>query len=75
MLINLNYGYIGYLIGEERMDEVESYVEKTERLIDEILKQRPAEATVLAYKGALFRFKIRISNFKHFFWQKKHQAR
>ncbi|WP_299314026.1 hypothetical protein [uncultured Aquimarina sp.] len=63
-LISYYYGYTAWLIGAEKHDTAEDYIEKSEKIIDKLLDKSPENATLLAYKGAYIAFTIGISNFK-----------
>lgn len=63
-LISYYYGYTAWLIGAEKYDTAELYIEKSENLIDELLEGSPEDATLLAYKGSFIAFTIGISNLK-----------
>lgn len=63
-LISYYYGYTAWLIGAEKYDTAEKYIEKSEELIDELLEKSPKNATLLAYKGAYIAFTIGISSLK-----------
>jgi len=63
-LISYYYGYSGYLIGTKKTETAEKYIDKAEKLINDVLKKSPANATALAYKGSFTGFRIGISKFK-----------
>ncbi|KAA1246109.1 M48 family metallopeptidase [Aquimarina sp. RZ0] len=63
-LISYYYGYTAWLIGAEKYDTAEEYIDKSEKIIDKLLDESPENATLLAYKGAYIAFTIGISNFK-----------
>lgn len=63
-LISYYYGYTGYLIGTKKTDTAERYIDKAEKLINEVLRKSPANATAFAYKGSFTGFRIGISKFK-----------
>ncbi|WP_299438345.1 M48 family metallopeptidase [uncultured Aquimarina sp.] len=63
-LISYYYGYTAWLIGAEKHDTAEEYIDKSEEIIDKLLEKSPENATLLAYKGAYIAFTIGISNFK-----------
>lgn len=63
-LISYYYGYTAWLIGAEKFDAAEVYIDKAEKIIDELLIESPKNATLLAYKGAYIAFTIGISNLK-----------
>lgn len=63
-LISYYYGYTAWLIGAERFDLAEVYINKSEKIIEVLLKESPDNPTLLAYKGSYIAFTIGISNFK-----------
>jgi tetratricopeptide (TPR) repeat protein len=63
-LINLYYGYTAWLVGKENDDLAETYIEKSEDILDEVLEIDPDNSTAMAYKGAFVAFEIGISNYK-----------
>lgn len=63
-LISYYYGYTAWLIGAEKYDTAEVYIDKSAKIIDELLKESPKNATLLALKGAYIAFTIGISNLK-----------
>ncbi|WP_238934747.1 tetratricopeptide repeat protein [Aurantibacter crassamenti] len=63
-LLSYYYGYTAWLIGAEKNDTAEDYIEKSEKIIDALLEESPENATLLAYKGAYIAFTIGISNLK-----------
>lgn len=63
-LISYYYGYTAWLIGAEKFDTAEEYIDKSEVIIEKLLGKSPKNATLMAYKGAYIAFTIGISNFK-----------
>jgi len=63
-LISYYYGYTAWLIGAEKYDTAEEYIDKSEEIIDKLLDESPENATLLAYKGAYIAFTIGISSLK-----------
>jgi len=63
-LINYYYGYIGYLIKKKQFETAENYINKGEKLIDQLLKTSPKNATIYSYKGSFIGYRITISKFK-----------
>jgi len=63
-LINYYYGYIGYLISKKELKKAESLVIKGEKIINEVLKSYPKNATAYSYKGSFIGYRISISKFK-----------
>ena len=63
-LISYYYGYTAWLIGAEKFDTAEEYIEKSEKIIDKLLDGSPENPTLLAYKGAYIAFTIGISSYK-----------
>jgi len=63
-LISYYYGYTAWLIGAEKYDTAEEYIDKSEVIIDRLLEESPENATLQAYKGAYIAFTIGISKLK-----------
>ena len=63
-LISYYYGYTAWLIGAEKYNTAEEYIDKSEMVIDKLLEESPENATLQAYKGAFIAFSIGISKFK-----------
>ncbi|MEO9893273.1 tetratricopeptide repeat protein [Aurantibacter sp.] len=63
-LLSYYYGYTAWLIGAEKHDTAEVYIDKSEAIIDRLLEDAPEDATLQAYKGAYIAFTIGISNLK-----------
>ena len=63
-LVSYYYGYTAWLIAAEKYDPAEEYIDKAEKIIDELLDKSPENPTLLAYKGAYIGFTIGISNLK-----------
>jgi tetratricopeptide (TPR) repeat protein len=66
-LINYYYGYIGYLIGKKQFAPAEKYIEKGEKLINQVLRVSPKNATAYSFKGSFVGFKIGIDKCKAIF--------
>lgn len=63
-LVSYYYGYTAWLVGAEKFETAEVYIDKSEKIIDKLLIESPENATLLAYKGAYIAFTIGISNLK-----------
>ncbi|WP_175416194.1 tetratricopeptide repeat protein [Aggregatimonas sangjinii] len=63
-LISYYYGYTAWLIGAEKNDTAELYIDKSEKIIDELLETSPEDPTLLAFKGSFIAFTIGITNLK-----------
>ena len=63
-LVNLYYGYTAWLVSIESEDLAETYIEKSEVILDQVLATDPANSTAMAYKGAFVAFEIGLSNYK-----------
>lgn len=63
-LISYYYGYIGFLLGTKKYETAQKYMTKGEKMIDELLKTNPKNATLYAFKGSFIGFRIGISHFK-----------
>jgi len=66
-LINYYYGYIGWLIGQKKFSPAEKLIPKGEKLINEVLKVSPKNATAYSFKGSFLGFKIGIDKCKAIF--------
>jgi len=66
-LINYYYGYIGWLIGQKKFQPAEKLIPKGEKLINEVLKVSPKNATAYSFKGSFLGFKIGIDKCKALF--------
>lgn len=66
-LINYYYGYTGWLIRMEDDDLADKSIDKTNELIDRVLKKSPNDATAWAYKGALAGMEIGLHPYKAMF--------
>lgn len=63
-LINYYYGLIAYLIGQKEYQKAEKYIPKGHKLIDEVLKASPNNATAYAFKGSFIGFEGAIHKYK-----------
>lgn len=63
-LLNYYYGYTAYLIGNDKSKQANVYIEKGEKLADELLKEYPENAAANAYKGSFISFKIALNKLK-----------
>jgi tetratricopeptide (TPR) repeat protein len=58
------YGYIGHLIGKKQYETAELELTHAEKLLNEVLRVAPGNATAYAYKGSFVGFHIAISKLK-----------
>lgn len=58
------YGLIGYLLGLDKDDEAEKYLDKAKQHIERLLELAPRKSAYLCMKGALTAFEISISPYK-----------
>lgn len=63
-LVSYYYGYIGYLLGTKKYETAQKYMTKGEKMIEDLLKVAPKNATLYAFKGSFIGFRIGISHFK-----------
>lgn len=63
-LIRYYYGYTAYLIGMKDKKNARVYVKKGDRLIKNMLADKPDNATALAFKGSFTGFKVVLNKFK-----------
>lgn len=66
-LVSYYYGYTAWLVGAEKYDTAEEYIDKSEELIEKLLEESPENPTLMAYKGAYLAFEIGISSLKAIF--------
>lgn len=66
-LISYYYGFIGYLLGIKNYEKAALYVDKGDKLIVDVLKHAPKNATAYAFKGSFIGFRIGMSKFKAIF--------
>ena len=60
-LLNYQYGYIGWCIGEERTAEAERYLARAEENLGLLRERAAPSSTLLAYQAALTGFRIGLS--------------
>lgn len=63
-LINYYYGYIGHLIGKKQYEAAGTMINRGEKLIHQVLRASPDNATGYAFKGSFLGFRMAISKFK-----------
>jgi tetratricopeptide (TPR) repeat protein len=63
-LISYYYGHIGYLLGIKNYEQAARYIDKGDKLIADVLKHAPKNATAYAFKGSFIGFRIGMSKFK-----------
>jgi tetratricopeptide (TPR) repeat protein len=63
-LVNYQYGYIGYCLGEEKIDEAEKYLELAEDNLEELQKAGVESSLVSAYKSAFYGYHIGLKKMK-----------
>ncbi len=73
-LASYHYGYIGYCLGQKLNLKAESWITKADANLDILLKEHPASAEAHAFKGALFGFRIGLSNFKAVYLGRKSES-
>ena len=66
-LINYYYVYIGWMIGKKQYEKAEKLIPRGEKLINEVLKVSPKNATAYSFKGSFLGFKIGIDKCKAIF--------
>lgn len=65
-LINYYYGYTGFLIGKKQYKVAEIMINRGEKLIHQVMKASPNNATVYAFNGSFLGFRMGISKLKVF---------
>lgn len=63
-LINYYYGYIAYCIDQKERNAAKAYIQKTEKLITELEKQKYMSSRTDAYRSALVGFNIGLYPYK-----------
>ncbi len=63
-LLRAYYGYTAWLLSKNMEKQAESYIEKSEQLIDQLLDKNPKNASAYAFRGAFFGFQIGIAPYK-----------
>lgn len=63
-LINYQYGYIGWALGNEKEDEAEKYLNLAEENLEKIGKKNTYRSEYHSYKAAFLGFRIGLSNWK-----------
>ncbi len=63
-LINYQYGFIAWCIGNEKNETAEKYLKLAERNLEWLEKSKVSAATINAYKSAFYGFKIGLSPIK-----------
>ncbi len=63
-LLNYQYGYISYCITEDKDSQAEKYIEKANKLIEQLEQNKYKLSVLYAYKAALIGFKIGLSPYK-----------
>lgn len=66
-LISYYYGYVGYLVGKKQYTPAENLIEKGEKLIDQVLRISPKNATAYSFKGSFIGFEIAANKYKAVF--------
>lgn len=63
-LIELYYVYTGFTLAAKDNREASHYIDKAEKLITEVLKSEPRNATAMAFRGSFSGLKIPLNRFK-----------
>lgn len=63
-LVNFQYGYIGYCIGVEKMDEAYKYLDLAEENLEKAEKSGIDASEISAYKSAFYGYEIGINKMK-----------
>lgn len=61
-LINYYYGYIGYLLGDDKKKEAEKYLKNGENILENILENNPSSAAAYAYRSAFSGWRISLKH-------------
>ncbi len=63
-LVNFQYGYIGYCIGVEKMDEADKYLDLAEENLEKAEKSGIDASEISAYKSAFYGYEIGMNKMK-----------
>jgi tetratricopeptide (TPR) repeat protein len=63
-LMNYQYGYIGWCLGEDKNQEAKKYMEKAEAAALLLIKRQYKESQAHAYLAAIYGFKVSLSPLK-----------
>lgn len=63
-LLNYEYGYIGWCIGNQRKEEAKTYIARGTERIEKIARQKDYEALMHGYRSAFYGFQIGINKAK-----------
>lgn len=63
-LLNYQYGYIGWCIGNKENEQAKKYISLAEKNIDILEKQSFELSTLNAYKSALYGYKVGLNKFQ-----------
>ncbi len=63
-IVKAMYGLVGYQIGLGEKDVARKYVDKADRILDELLEKNPRNAQLHALSGAFYGFKISLATYK-----------
>lgn len=63
-LVNYQYGYIAWCIGNDKTDEAEMYLELAEKNVELLEKQSYKMSYINAYKSALYGFELGLAWYK-----------
>lgn len=63
-LLNYYYGYIGWCIGQKRIDEAEKYLKQAKKYLEILEGKKYKLSTICAYKSAFYGFELGISWYK-----------
>jgi tetratricopeptide (TPR) repeat protein len=63
-LVNFQYGYIGYCLGNDKMKEAEKYLDLAEENLDELEKAGGESSQISAYRSAFYGFSIGLNKMK-----------
>ena len=63
-LVNYQYGYIGWCVGNDKEDEAKHYLNVAEKNLEILGKQNYSPAEINAYESAFYGFKIGLSPLK-----------
>ena len=70
-LLNYEYGYIGWSIGNKKTAEARKYIDRGQQRIDKLMQKNYKVSMLHAYKSAFYGFEIGLNKAKAPFWGRK----
>ena len=70
-LLNYEYGYIGWCIGNKKTAEARKYIDRGQQRIEKLMQKKFKVSMLHAYKSAFYGFEIGLNKAKAPFWGRK----